>query len=347
MSSERHKKSKSEKSKRRSLKSSNSSNKSKTFKLKKGRVSKKHSSKKKQKYNSDNEHLTDDSDIEEGGLNLANEIFPLSHYVKDRKKLGEVLFHIVKGGKLTAMLPDILKDTPLEELKQKCFSHLEVMSSKRINHILNGEPMQSSSGTDSEEEGDLNNEAVAKEIAPTTTKKQKCDGDLNNLQTNFVDSTTPSGCEVLSLLAAGSVQENSESQAAINTSTLMYQQQSQEVILEPFTEKCETSSTSSSVEEPVIVGKNSISDSEEEEEEIETIEIVEDEEYANMVDAILEETLVPSDDQENNDKTEISFNDMPTKVVKGESGLSQLELLELQLRARAIKSLMKASQNES
>ena len=283
---------------------------------------KKHKShKKRRKSISEHENLTDDSDVEENGLNLSFPLYPLSHYVKDRQNLCDILFRIVKGTKLLAMLPDILKEIPIEELKQKCLLHLEVMSSKRINHILLGEAMQSSSGTESEEEQSGFNEAVAKEEFQKPGKSSNSNEENYNLQTNFVDSTTSSGCEVLSLLAAGSKRDNE-------------QQENNEANVVLESENIDSSSSSS---------KSSIHSATESdiEEEIETVEIVEDEEYVNMVDEILEETLVPSDDPDGSSTEQSNKTKQPT-----DNNLSQLELLELQLRARAIKSLMKATQSD-
>jgi len=71
---------------------------------------------------------------------------------------------------------------------------------------------------------------------------------------------------------------------------------------------------------------------------VETVEIVEDAEYEEMVDTILEETL-PSSQQEK----PAAENEGPGPEDQPRPNLSQLELLELQLRERAIKSLMKAA----
>jgi len=74
----------------------------------------------------DDEKLTGDSDVEEGGVDLDGELHPLSYYVKDRKVLMEQVFKIVQAPKLAAMLPDILKNMPVDELKRKCLAQLEV-----------------------------------------------------------------------------------------------------------------------------------------------------------------------------------------------------------------------------
>jgi len=296
------------------------------------------SHKKRKKSNSEPENLTDESDIEENGLDLTKELHPLSHYVKDRQVLSEILFSIVKGTKLTAMLPDILKDIPLEELKQKCFSHLEVMSSKRIIHIITGEPMQSSSGTDSDDEHNVlseNNEAVAKEEASKSSSTDKTDE--NNLQANFVDSTTSSGCEVLSLLAAGSEPVTSVSEDKVLPQEYSDSKAADKNSLVSFSPKVEEPASSTFSDHPDLI-QAELSDIEE---EIETVEIVEDVEYADMVDAMLEERLAPDNQDSSAEGLSKSTANNAIKT-QNEGSLSQLELLELQLRARAIKSLMKA-----
>ena len=325
---------------------SSKSNRSKSASSKKRKSSGDLSSRrKKKKSKSDVENLTDDSDMEENGLDLTKELHPLSHYVKDRQVLSDILFIIVKGAKLAAMLPDILKNMSLDVLKQKCFSHLEVMSSKRIIHILTGEPMHSSSGTESEEEHNSvsqNNEAVAK--GQDTKQNQTKKADENILQTNFVDSTTSSGCEVLSLLAAGSEERNGNVEKRTLQNNFYSKLCTKEIAGKSSSEKIEepASSTSSEAHSEEIGLQEEPSDIEE---EIETVEIVEDEEYADMVDAMLEERLAPADDCDSIAENTSKALEIIDK--KKESGLSQLELLELQLRARAIKSLMKAANNDS
>ena len=311
---------------------SSKSNKSKPTSTSKRKSSKERKSHKRRKRStSEPEHLTDESDMEENGLDLSKELHPLSHYVKDRQMLLEILFGIVKGTKLAAMLPDILKDVPLEELRRKCFSHLEVMSSKRIIHIITGEPMHSSSGTDSDEETNVlsqNNEAVAKEESPNQKSLHKTDE--SNLQANFVDSTTSSGCEVLSLLAAGSEPVSNNPDKPLSGGDTVAKSDEKDAVVESFSVANDEppSSTSSDPPDEAQTELSYI------EEEIETVEIVEDVEYADMVDAMLEERLAPDSQEKPEENNQIK--------PQPEAGLSQLELLELQLRARAIKSLMKA-----
>ncbi|CAK8691325.1 unnamed protein product [Clavelina lepadiformis] len=336
-----HKASSSDKSKRSkgSSKSHSSSRRKKTSR------EQEKSSKKRKHSKSDEEHLTGDSDVEKDGLDLENELYPLMHYVKDRQKLMQTIFSIIRGEKLVAMLPDILKKLPQEEIKQRCFSHLEVMSSKRINHILAGKQMQSSSGTDSEPELDKNNEAQPKTIL-TNLKQSSSKEDGQSLQTNFVDSTTSSGCEVLSLLAGGQEQE-----VVPTSNPTLREEQQLDVDFSQSDDEIKTDENVCEVQSDSATSKNEANtegtdDADEEEdiaEEVETVEFVEDEEYQDMVDAMLEESLPQTEASDVEQKSP----DPKTPTDKGQtsSGRSQLELLELQLRERAIKSLLRAAQS--
>uniref|UniRef100_H2YIA9 Caspase activity and apoptosis inhibitor 1 n=1 Tax=Ciona savignyi TaxID=51511 RepID=H2YIA9_CIOSA len=230
------------------------------------------------------------------------------------------VFKIVKEPKFSAMLPDILKNVPTEELQALCYNKLEVMSTKRLVCVLSGEAMQSSSGTDS---SDTEN---GREAQPKPLTKPK---DSSIVQKNFVDSTTSSGCEVLSLLADGSkVEVRSSSDHVVSTS------QAEEGSSSDDSANAENGETMSEQQHGEAVVSQSAPDaaSDEELEMVEDIvEIEEEADYQDLVDAMLEESL-----PENKE----------TSVEKDkESELSQLEILELQLRARAIKSLMRNVQS--
>ncbi|XP_029462229.1 caspase activity and apoptosis inhibitor 1 isoform X2 [Rhinatrema bivittatum] len=91
------------------------------------------------------------SDIEEGGLDLSVPLKPISFYIADKKEMLQQCFRVVGEKKLQKMLPDILKDCSLEEIKRLCLEQLELMSEKKLMKILEGE-----NGIDSatDEEGD-------------------------------------------------------------------------------------------------------------------------------------------------------------------------------------------------
>lgn len=275
------KKKKKDKSKHHKTETSSTKSSSSKKDAKKKRSSKRKSSdtviKKKRKSSSDDEDsiVGGDSDIEEGGLDLSRPLYPLSHFIKDREKLMGEVFRVVRGAKLDAMLPDKLKtslNNNNDELRRRCLAHLEVMSSKRLSHVINGEKMDSSSGTDSSED----------EVEKVEEK--------HVLQTNVIDSTTPSD----GLLPTGKVATR---------------------------------------------GGDLHNKSVDEEVEEEEVEYFEDEDYAAMVDTMLEESL-PGNKEEDPPKTPPPEEEPLVEVDVG-SSRNQLEYLEQQLRLRAIKSLMK------
>ncbi|XP_002734497.1 caspase activity and apoptosis inhibitor 1-like [Saccoglossus kowalevskii] len=115
--------------------------------------------------NSDNEY---DSD-----LNPEKELKPIGGYIKNREEMLKHVFKCVGGEKLQSMLLissrldytlvdwtifwytelqsgrlNYILNCPLAELKTLCLDQLEVMSKKRIRCVLDGQEMTSSSGTD-------------------------------------------------------------------------------------------------------------------------------------------------------------------------------------------------------
>nr|XP_033775179.1 caspase activity and apoptosis inhibitor 1 [Geotrypetes seraphini]XP_033775186.1 caspase activity and apoptosis inhibitor 1 [Geotrypetes seraphini]XP_033775196.1 caspase activity and apoptosis inhibitor 1 [Geotrypetes seraphini]XP_033775205.1 caspase activity and apoptosis inhibitor 1 [Geotrypetes seraphini] len=79
------------------------------------------------------------SDIEEGGLDLSVPLKPISFYIADKKEMLQQCFRVVGEKKLQKMLPDVLKDCSLEEIKKLCLEQLELMSEKKLMKILEGE----------------------------------------------------------------------------------------------------------------------------------------------------------------------------------------------------------------
>ncbi|XP_077981698.1 uncharacterized protein LOC144436718 [Glandiceps talaboti] len=138
------------------------------------------------KVNSDNEY---DSD-----LDLNKEVKPIGAYIKKRDEMLQHMFKSIKGDKLKSMLPDIMKECSLEEIKTLCLDQLEVMSKKRIRCILTGQEMLSSSGTD-DSSSDEEVEGVKKK-EDSTKHPGVDDGDdkksenIDRIDSDVVDSTT-------------------------------------------------------------------------------------------------------------------------------------------------------------
>ncbi|KAL3868713.1 hypothetical protein ACJMK2_041486 [Sinanodonta woodiana] len=112
---------------------------------------------------------SDDSD-----LDLQKDIKPIGAYMKDRGKMLEQMLHSIRGTSLQRALPDILKDIPFEDLKKRCMEQLEIMSKKRIHRILAGDdPSEiSSSGTEDETSDEEQNKITAQEPQVDSTSFQ-------------------------------------------------------------------------------------------------------------------------------------------------------------------------------
>ncbi|KAI8510043.1 apoptotic process [Branchiostoma belcheri] len=115
---------------------------SKTSKPKVKKKSKKTSS----PHTENREKLENDEDAE--WMDLSLDLQPIGAYIKNREQMLDEMLKTIKGEKLRSMLPEVMKKCPLEELRSLCLDQLEVMSKKRLQHILAGEEMTSSSDTD-------------------------------------------------------------------------------------------------------------------------------------------------------------------------------------------------------
>ncbi|KAG8006194.1 Caspase activity and apoptosis inhibitor 1 [Nibea albiflora] len=92
------------------------------------------------------------SDIEDGGLDLSLLFKPITAYVTDKREMLEQCFHVLGDKKLRKMLPDELKGCSLEEIKKLCWEQLEPISEKNIAQILAGEELTSGNCDENTEE---------------------------------------------------------------------------------------------------------------------------------------------------------------------------------------------------
>ncbi|XP_063770178.1 caspase activity and apoptosis inhibitor 1 [Pseudophryne corroboree] len=79
------------------------------------------------------------TDIEEGGLDLNIPLQPISFYIADRMEMLQQCFRVLGDKKLKKMLPDMLKDLPLDEIKQLCLEQVEMESDECLLSILQGD----------------------------------------------------------------------------------------------------------------------------------------------------------------------------------------------------------------
>ncbi|TFK10343.1 calpain-8 [Platysternon megacephalum] len=89
------------------------------------------------------------SDVEEGGLDLSVSLKPVSFYIADKKEMLHQCFCVIGEKKLQKMLPDVLKNCSMEEIKRLCLDQLELLSEKKLLKILEGE-----TGADSDTDED-------------------------------------------------------------------------------------------------------------------------------------------------------------------------------------------------
>ncbi|XP_027013895.2 caspase activity and apoptosis inhibitor 1 isoform X2 [Tachysurus fulvidraco] len=109
------------------------------------------------------------SDIEEGGLDLTVPFKPISDYLSNRQEMLEQCFNVLGQNKLKKMLPDELKGCTFMEIKTLCWDQLEQLSEKNLLQILEGKEVTA------------NSEAEEKETNRTSADSQ---------QDNSVDSTS-------------------------------------------------------------------------------------------------------------------------------------------------------------
>ncbi|XP_060702704.1 caspase activity and apoptosis inhibitor 1 isoform X2 [Hemiscyllium ocellatum] len=123
---------------------------------------------------SEKEVTNETSDLEEGGLDLSIALKPISCYISDRKEMLEQCFRVIGESKLQKMLPDILKNCSVEEIKALCLEQLTLLSDKKLLQIIEGEDLGSS---DTEEE-----------VGENDRYKKKLE--TESQQDNNVDSTS-------------------------------------------------------------------------------------------------------------------------------------------------------------
>ncbi|CAL9694934.1 unnamed protein product [Knipowitschia caucasica] len=84
------------------------------------------------------------SDIEEGGLDLTVDFQPIIAFVSDKKEMLQQSFRVLGEKKLRKMLPDEFKDFSIDEVQKLCWEQLEDLSEKNLLQVLTGEELTSS-----------------------------------------------------------------------------------------------------------------------------------------------------------------------------------------------------------
>lgn len=234
------------------------------------------------------------SDVEEGGLDLSVSLKPVSFYIADKKEMLQQCFCVVGEKKLQKMLPDILKNCSMDEIKRLCLEQLELLSEKKLLKILEG---KSGADSDTDEDGDGGD---------------KTGGESVSQQDNSIDSTS-SLRDDNKLEGQESKQGKGEDSDVLSINADAYDSD--------IEGPCNEEDSSDVQENTSRSGAGQIDD------------------LQKDIEKSVNEILGLAESSTKESKTE-SVAVPPSEDVQPSA--QQLELLELEMRARAIKALMKA-----
>ncbi|CAM5115173.1 unnamed protein product [Eretmochelys imbricata] len=235
------------------------------------------------------------SDIEEGGLDLSVSLKPVSFYIADKKEMLHQCFCVIGERKLQKMLPDVLKNCSMEEIKRLCLDQLELLSEKKLLKILDGE---TGADSDTDEDADRGGDKTRAESV--------------SQQDNNVDSTS-SLREDSKLEGLESKQGKGEDSDVLSINADAYDSD--------IEGPCNEEESPDVPESAVRSGAGQIDDLQKDIEKS-VNEILGLAESSPKESKAANLTVAPSEDVQ--------------------PSAQQLELLELEMRARAIKALMKA-----
>uniref|UniRef100_A0A8C7WYT8 Caspase activity and apoptosis inhibitor 1 n=1 Tax=Oryzias sinensis TaxID=183150 RepID=A0A8C7WYT8_9TELE len=260
------------------------------------------------------------SDIEEGGLDLSLPFKPIMAYIGNKREMLEQCFRVLGEKKLQKMLPDELKECSVKEIQELCWEQLEPIPEENLIQILAGEDLlsgcENSEGSlEIQQDNIVDSTSYHKETTKTEDHKQEDGGtgeESDVLCINAYDSDIEAPKEEPSTKptcdkAAGSQKPLAGSQKPLAGS--------QKPLAEPRPKKDILSDIDKSVSEILSLSS------------------------ASSADASTDRSAPPSGISDAAPSGPPPCGD-PTVC---RPSAQQLELLELEMRARAIKALMKAS----
>ncbi|XP_039996320.1 caspase activity and apoptosis inhibitor 1 isoform X2 [Xiphias gladius] len=276
------------------------------------------------------------SDIEEGGLDLSLPFQPITAYVADKREMLEQCFHVLGEKKLQKMLPDELKDCSLEEIKKLCWEQLEPISEKNLIQILAGEELTSGNGNENAEEtlesqqdNNVDSTSCLKDTAKTEDLKQEGGGsgeesDVLSINADTYDSDIEGPKEEHSVKAVDGAVKLGDSSGEV---------------ADPAVNPDPADPEPPTVSQPMETKKDIQSDIDRSVSEILAFSSTSSKEVAKEPSAPLQSTDVTLPVQGGPVSSQAPAASQPS--------IQQLELLELEMRARAIKALMKASDGKN
>ncbi|XP_040886639.1 caspase activity and apoptosis inhibitor 1 isoform X2 [Toxotes jaculatrix] len=266
------------------------------------------------------------SDIEEGGLDLSQPFQPITAYVTDKREMLKQCFHVLGEKKLHKMLPDELKDCSLEEIKKLCWEQLEPVSEKNLIQILAGEELTSGHGNEnretleSQQDNNVDSTSCLKEAAKTEDPKQDGGGsgeesDVLSINADTYDSDIEGPKEEQAVKAVDGAVKLGESSGEV---------------ADPAVNPDPTDPEPPTGSQPVEAKKDIQSDIDKSVNEILAFSSTSGKEVSK------EQNVPPQ-------SADVSLPVSGCAPTACQPSIQQLELLELEMRARAIKALMKAS----
>ncbi|XP_020502003.2 caspase activity and apoptosis inhibitor 1 [Labrus bergylta] len=276
------------------------------------------------------------SDIEDGGLDLSLQFKPITAFAGDRKEMLEQCFRVLGDKKLRKMLPDELKDCSLDEMKKLCWEQLELITDTNLIQILSGEEITSGNGdrnpeetVESQQDNIVDSTSCVKETAKTEDIKQEGvsgeESDVLSINADTYDSDIEGHKEEQAVKAVdGGVKAADSNQEDAD----------QAVNADPAVKPDPANPEPPKGGKPTEAKKDIQSD----------------------IDKSVSEILAFSSTS-NKEAVEVTAPPPPPDVsspvqsgsvtsrgaAASQPSIQQLELLELEMRARAIKALMKAS----
>jgi len=285
-------------------------------------------------------HEIDENGNDSDENDLSKELHPISYYLDtdDREEMLIQVFKVINGSKLRAMLPPILKDMDLSELKVECLKQLEGMSKKRLRSIFAGEVLEDSSETDEENE---------RKILPVTNNENKYSKSKRNIENDFHGKTLikqEKGSSFTKDKDVGKTIKQEKSRKKID----------EKCVLGNVSDAIQFKSSNHSTERFRVSNVRSTLKSSSSDEDLETIIASRNKEKkrkSNVKEETKKKEKEPKSKNKKNDlgNNDRSINEEITRSLLSTEDKSEktlMELLELEMRARAIKALLESKTND-
>ncbi|XP_076347100.1 uncharacterized protein LOC143245101 isoform X2 [Tachypleus tridentatus] len=245
-------------------------------------------------------------------LDLKKEMHPLQHYVDDSGQLVEEMFSAIRGPSFKTLLPPILKKCPIEELKLLCKEQLEVMSKKCILHILSSEEMVPSLSTEKENIKEPEDLSKSKVVGEVQAADSTSDGPVLSKTSLQGPSNNENG-----IIVNGEVVDMCVDQEEVDN--LIFGERNKKVKSSP------DNKSFNQYQKLKVPGKgNQLKDSD----------------AAGKCTSGISSPAVSTTQTDEQDPDSFSTTDNPGWL--SDFTKTQMEILELEMRARAIKALMRA-----